>query len=215
MDPILRRSSFFYLTTLSIYMGALGNHLTDDPWPSFHVIPLFMPAYLLAAIVSSEKGESYAFLRTLPVADRRIVRTKFGLILASSVVYWLFMTITALARADEGVTDASTLIYVTLVCGATLLLSLCCQLSIWRFGYARPTGVTVVFIALCVVLALIHTVGLKRNPEWPIVTRLGSIAWLAGSPWLSNAVFAAAFLAAALWLMRVGVRAKERSEAAL
>lgn len=213
MDPILRRSAFYYLTTFSIYTGALGQHLTDDPWPSFHVIPLFMPAYLLTAIVVSEKDEAYAFLRTLPVADSRIVRTKFGLIFASALLYWLFMTIAALARADEGVTDTSTLIYVTLVCGTTLLLGLCWQISIWRFGYAWPTGVAAVFIGLSVILALVHTVGLKRNPDWPLVTSLGSITWLAATPWVSNAAFAAVFLAAAYWLLRVGVRVKERSEA--
>ena len=215
MDPILRRSSFFYLSTLVIYSGLLGKYLGVDPWPAFEVIPLFMPVYLAAAVLSSERGESYGFLRILPVTDRAIVRRKFGLILGAAAAYWLFMMLVALGRWSSGMSGPSTLVYVTLVCGCGLVLAACCQVGIWRFGLPVTTGVTVVFLAVSLLAAVVHTVGLRRRAGWPVLTQLAGVQWLAGAPWLSVAALAVLSVAVCWGLMRAGIRVKVSSEACL
>jgi len=215
MDPIIRRSSFYYLSTLVIFSGMLGNYLGVDPWPAFEVIPLFMPVYLAAAVLASERGESYGFLRTLPVTDRAIVRRKFGLILGLAAAYWLFMMLVALARRDSGVTGPSTLVYVTLVCGYGLLLAGCCQVGIWRFGLSVATGGIAACMGVSLVVAIAHTIALRRRPGWPVLTQLAGVQWLAGIPWVSVVALVGLSVAVFWGLMRLGVRAKASSEACL
>ena len=215
MDPIVRRSSFFYLSTLVIFSAVLGKYLGVDPWPAFEVIPLFMPVYLAAAVLSSERGESYGFLRMLPVTDRAIVRRKFGLILGAAAAYWLFMMLVALARWSSGVSGPSTLVYVTLVCGYGLVLGACCQIGIWRFGLSVTTGVIAAFLGVSLVVTIVHTAGLRYRQDWPVLTRLAGLQWLAGAPWLSVVVLAGLSLAVFWGLMRLGIRVKASSEAYL
>ncbi|MEW5984194.1 MAG: hypothetical protein AB1806_17720 [Acidobacteriota bacterium] len=215
MDPILRRSSFYYMTTFVIFNGILGRFLGRDPWPAFEAIPLLMPVYLMSAVLFSEAGESYAFLRTLPVRDGRIVGTKFALIGLSTTLYWIGMMTIALGRMDEGVSSPSTLVYVTIVCAGGLLLASGLQLAIWSFGRAKVVGPAVVIGGLNLVLVIVHTASLRRTPDWPVFAHTWPIDWMGRMPWLSVPALTALAAIAAVWLMRVGVRVKEHSEAAL
>lgn len=215
MDPILVRSVFFYVSTFVIYAFVLGRFLGRDAWPAFEAIPLLMPVYLVAAVMSSEGGESYAFLRTLPVRDRRIVGTKFLLIGASAALYWLGMTGIALGRMAEGVSDPATLVYVTIVCAGGLLLAASLQVAIWWFGHARVMGPALAIGGLNLLFVLVHTASLRRSPGWPVFAHLAPIEWMGRAPWLSVPVLAGLAAAAAVWLMHVGVRVKQRSEACL
>ena len=54
MDPILRRSSFFYVTALITYMGLMGRFMLTRDWPAFEVIPLFLPVWLISGWLASE-----------------------------------------------------------------------------------------------------------------------------------------------------------------
>ena len=98
MDPILRRTLVWYLLHLMTYSVTMGRFLLTELWPAFEVLPLFVTVWLTSSVLFSEREESYAFLRTLPVTDRAIVRTKFRLMLAMGAVYWLAMEGVALAR---------------------------------------------------------------------------------------------------------------------
>jgi hypothetical protein len=212
MDPILRRGLFFYLSTFVVFSGVLGRYLGSDRWPAIEVIPLLMPVYLLTGVLLSEKGEIYAFLRTLPIAERSIVRRKFGLILAFASAYWLFMMAIAFARLAEGVSGPSTLVYITVISGCGLVLGACTQVGIWRFGHSKTAGVVVVLLALNLTLAVVHTARLKRDPDWPVLVRLGAIDWMGGAPWTSVTLVAAVAFAAAYGLMRIGLKVKQSSE---
>jgi hypothetical protein len=215
MDPLLRRSSFFYVTTLLTYMAVMGRFMLTRDWPVFEVIPLFLPVWLISGMLASEHDERYAFLRTLPLTDRAVVRTKFTLILCFVSVAWLLMTAVALARMGDGVATTSTLVYVTLVCVSALLVGALYQIGIWRFGIPVMFPVIGVSAAAGLVLALFHVANLKYKDDWPALSQLGPVEWLGGAPWISSAVI----LALALWayraLMRLGVRVKAASEAHL
>lgn len=215
MDPILRRSSFYYVTSFLTYLVVMGRYMLTRDWPAFEIIPLFMPVWLLSAMMASESDERYAFLRTLPVPDRTVVRTKFVLILSSAAFQWTLMTWAALARMDDSVAEPSTLVYLTLVCLFGMISAAGYQIGIWRLGFASMKPVLLVTIIAGIALIIVHLASLKRVDDWPALSQFGAVEWLGGAPWISSAVLIAVALLAFRALMRVGVRVKAASEAHL
>jgi len=215
MDPIVRRSLGLYLAHVVTWSGILGRYLAVREWPAFEIIPLFMPVWLAGSVVFAERNESYGFLRTLPMTDGRIARTKFGLILGTAVLYWLFMVAAALIRRDSTLTMPATLVYITIVSGCGLLIGACFLLLVWRFGASTVTVVGIVFMILGMALTLVHTASLMSTPGWPALTRTGAVEWLAGAPWLSIPAVGGLALLAFFGLLRAGIRVKASSEACL
>ena len=215
MNPIFRRSSFFYVTSTITYLGVMGRYLVTRDWTAFEVIPLFMPIWLVSGMLASESDEQYAYLRTLPVADSRVVKAKFALILGSAAVQWTLMTGVAVARMDEGISGPSTVVYLAIVCGAGMLAASGCQIAVWRFGFAAVKTWAIAGIAASLALAVIHTANLKYHDGWPILSQTRMLEWLARGPWIASAVVFALTLVAFRGLVRVGVRIKAASEAHL
>jgi hypothetical protein len=215
MDPIFRRSSFFYVTALCTYLVLMGRYLLTRDFPVFEVIPLFLPVWLLSAMFASEHDERYAFLRTLPVSDERVARIKFRLILSAVTVNWAVMMAAAAFRLRDAVAGPSTFVYLTLVVAVALLLAACYQIGIWRFGFSVMSVAIGVSVAAGLVLVIVHMASLKYNDSWPAVSRLSAVAWLGGSPWLSSAGIATIALVVFSRLLRLGVRIKVSSEAHL
>jgi ABC-2 family transporter protein len=215
MDPILRRSSFYYVTSAITYLSVMGRYFLTRDWPVFEIIPLFMPVWLLSAMMASESDERYTFLRTLPVPDRAVVRTKFTLILLSAAFQWTLMVGAAFARMDEGIAGPWTLVYLTLLCVFGLLSVAGFQIGVWRFGYSAMKPVLIVTIIVGILAIIIHLASLKTSDDWPALSQSGVVEWLARAPWLSSAVLFALALVAYRGLMRLGVRVKAASEAHL
>jgi hypothetical protein len=188
--------------------------LTRD-WPVFEILPLFVPIWILGALFASESDECYAFLRMLPVPDRRVARTKFTLILSIVAVQWLLMITAALTRMDEGIAEPPTLVYVTMICAFALLVAAGYQIAVWRFGLSTMRVVLGVSIAAGIAMAIIHLTSLKRLETWPALSQTGLVEWLGGAPWISSAVLIALALLAFRALLHVGVRVKSASEAHL
>jgi hypothetical protein len=215
MDPIFRRSAVLYVSHLLTYSVLMGRFMITRDWTAFEIIPLFMPVWLASAVLFSERDESYAFLRTLPVPDRAVARTKFRLILSSAVIQWLLMVGAALLRRGDGVSGPSTLVYVTLICACALLVAGCFQVGVWRYGTSAMTGVIGGFMGLGLVLIILHMISLKRIDSWPAFSQAALVQWLGRAPWVSSVVLAALALWAFHWVARAGVRVKASSEACL
>ena len=215
MNPIFRRSSFYYWTSLGMYLALMGRYFVTRDWTAFEIIPLFMPIWLAAAVMASEHDESYAFLRTLAVTDRAIVRSKFGAILMSAAVQWSVMVAVSMLRRHDAAADPSTLVYLTLVGAVALVAAGWLQIGIWRHGFPAMKPVLVVFMAGGIVVILLHMAGLKQVEAWPVLSRLRLVEWLGGAPWVSSAALAAAALVAFHRTMTIGVRVKASSEACL
>jgi hypothetical protein len=193
----------------------MGRFMLTRDWTAFELIPLFLPVWLISGMLASEHNERYAFLRTLPLTDGAVARTKFTLILSFVGVAWLSMTAVALLRRGDGIATPSTLVYVTLVCASALLVGALYQIAIWRFGIPVMFPVIGASVAAGLVLAVVHLANLKYHDEWPALSQVGLVEWLGRAPWISSAVI----LALALWayhaLMQLGVRVKAASEAHL
>lgn len=215
MNPICRRSSFFYVTAALTYLGIMGRYMLTRDWPVFEIIPLFMPIWLISAMLASEDGERYAFLRMLPVPDRDVARAKLTLLLASAGCQWMLMTAAALSRMGEGIAGPSTLVYLTMVCAFGLLAAAGLQIGIWRYGLSTMKPVIVVCIVAGIVLTILHLASLKNVSDWPVFSQLGLVEWLGGAPWISSVTLMAMALFAFRVLGRIGVRVKAASEAHL
>jgi hypothetical protein len=214
MVPIIRRSSFFYLTHLATFSGGLLWLFCE--WRAFEVVSLFIPIWLSSSVLFSEHNESYAFLRTLPVTDRAIVRAKFGILLSASAAYWLAVTGLTIALSDRMGVGYPTGVFVTLTWGASLLLAALWQIAIWRFGQPLMTWFIVAFMAWYLVAGIPPYINfitsLRRGEGFSEST---AILWLAETPGITLALTIAVVLAAFYGLMQVGVRIKRSSEACL
>jgi hypothetical protein len=215
MNPVYRRSTKFYLWSALTYLAIMGRYMITRDWPVFEIIPIFMPIWLVSALVASEDDERYAFLRVLPVPDGDIARAKLVLLLGSAALQWVLMTGAALARMDEGIADPSTLVYLTLVCAFGLLVAAGYQIAIWRYGISRMKPVLIASIVAGIALAIIHLASLKNVDGWPALGQSGLVEWLGGAPWISITILVALALLAYRTLMRVGLRVKAESEAHL
>jgi hypothetical protein len=215
MNPILRRSSFFYVTSALTYLAIMGRYLVTRDWTAFEIIPLFMPVWLVSALLASEDGERYAFLRTLPVPDREVVRTKLGLVLASAAFQWVMMIGTALARTGDGIAGPPTIVYLTGICSFGLLAAAAFQIAIWRHGVSWMKPIMIGAIIAGIVLVIIHLASLKNVDAWPALSEVGLVEWLGGAPWVSSAAVIVVALLAFRRLTRVGIRVKAASEAHL
>jgi hypothetical protein len=215
MNPIFRRCSLFYASSALTYLSVMGRYLVTRDWTAFEVIPLFMPIWLLSALLWSEDNERYAFLRMLPVPDSDVARLKLALILLSALFQWTLLMAVAAARMGEGIAGPSTLVYLTILGAIGLLTTAAGQVAIWRFGLSTMKPVLVASIAGGIVLAILHLASLKNIDTWPVLSEVGPVGWLGGAPWISSAVLIAMALLAFRALMRVGVRVKAANEAHL
>jgi hypothetical protein len=215
MNPIVRRSSFYYLTSAVTYLAIMGRYLVTRDWSAFEIIPLFMPIWMLSALLASESDERYAFLRTLPVRDADVVTAKVVLILGAAAFPWTLMTMAAVVRMPDGAAAPATLVYLSLIAVAGLWTTLAYQIAIWRFGFAAMRFVIVATIVAAILLVLAHLASLKNVDTWPVLSELGFIGWLGRAPWISSLVLGVLALIGVRALARVGVRVKAASEAHL
>src|SRR4030042_4298146 len=94
MWPIIRRNAFWYFTHLMTFGFPLYNFVFNEGRRGYIVfLTLMAPVWLCSAVLWSERQESYAFLRMLPVRDGAIAQAKLRLGLAGVFVYWLLLTL--------------------------------------------------------------------------------------------------------------------------
>ena len=213
MSAILRKSSFFFITHLGTFcLPALSMLWSGRNRGVLAVMALWVPVWLSSSVLWSERQESYAFLRMLPVTDRQIVRAKLGLALGFAFIYWLLLAI--LVRWAWGSTPeyAGYMALVNLTCSLALVLAAGWYVFAWRFSRAALAAGVMAFVAI-VILAT-WSVNVKS------LIRTGGIGTLvprrlAEGFWTYQAGLVVLALAAYYRLMRLAVRVKQRSEASI
>lgn len=210
MSAILRKSSFFYVTHLCTFsIPGLAMLLAHENRGMLSVLALWVPVWLSSSVLWSERQESYAFLRSLPVTDREIVRTKFGLALGFAVIYWLILSL--FIRGAWGSTPeyAGYMALASLTCAIAIILAAGWYIFSWRFG---PSALTVGVMAFVIIVILATWIADVRR-----MVRTGGIGilaprWLAEDPWIYQAGVFVIALAAFYGLLRLAVRVKIKSE---
>jgi hypothetical protein len=211
MFAIARKTSFFFLTHLGTFT-LWAMPLLKGKGGVLSIMAIAVPAWLSSSVLFSERMESYAFLRTLPVTDRQVVRTKFGLALAAAFVYWLILSLLVLSVWGSTWEYPAYMALVNLTCAISLPLVACWYIFHWRFGVSALTVSVVAFMVIDLASAFIVNVD-RRN--WVGAPGIPVACWLAERPWyLQLYLFLLAF-AAYYGLMEVAVRVKAKSEACL
>jgi len=206
MLAIVRRSSFFYVTHFLTYvMMSLVETVAGRRGIAVFIVSMAF-IWLPSSVLWSERNESYAFLRLLPVRDRDVVRAKLLLGLGAAAVYWLWLSLLALAAwgATPGFFARFSLI--TVVASSWPPLVALCYMGIWQRG-AR--AMTFPLLTLMVV-AFIGAVGFGR-----IILSPGRGDVLLGRisvPWPLLLLLPAAGLALFLLLARVAPRIKWKND---
>ncbi len=196
MLSIIRRSSFFYIThflTFSL-MPLVGSRGAV----------LFVFIWLPSSVLWSERGESYAFLRQLPIRDRDVVRAKLGLGLGAVIAYWAWLTLLALVDRGASAQFFARFSLINLLASAWPPLVACCYLGVWRLGARGMTFPLLTMMGVGAVIAL----GLEMR----YFPRRGSAAGLAAAPWPLQVLLPLVGLALFLWLARLGPRVKREND---
>ncbi len=212
MHPIARKTSFFFLTHLCTFCAPGWPALLKGKGGILSMMAIFVPAWLSGSVLWSEMQESYRFLRVLPVTDREIVRTKFGLALAAAFVYWLLMSL--FVSWAWGSTDeySAYMALINLTCTLSLPLVAFWYIFGWRFGTPALTVGVIAFIVCDVIGTFV--VNVDRG-NWVGAPGIPAARWLAEGPWYLQLFLFVTALAAYYGLMQVAVRVKAKSEACL
>jgi len=139
---IIRRNAFWYFTHLITFGFPLFNFVFNEGRRGYLVYLTFMaPVWLCSSVLWSERIESYAFLRMLPVRDGDIARAKLRLGLAAVVVYWLLLLLYSLLAWGASPAFAGRLLLdqhhdrrLADACHPQLPR----RLAVWRPGHDRP-----------------------------------------------------------------------------
>jgi hypothetical protein len=212
MFTIARKTSFFFLTHLCTFCAPAWPALLKGKGGILSMMAIFVPAWLSSSVLWSEKQESYALLRMLPVTDREIVHTKFGLALAAAFVYWLILSLFVWWAWGSTWEYSAYMALVNLTCAFSLPLVACWYIFSWRFGVSALTVGVLAFLVLDMIATFIINVD---RGNWVGAPGIPIVRWLAEVPWyLQLFLFLMAF-AAYYGLMEVAVRVKAKSEACL
>jgi hypothetical protein len=212
MFTIARKTSFFYFTHLCTFCVPAWPALLKGKGGIISMLALWVPAWLSSSVLWSEKQESNAFLRMLPVTDREIVRTKFGLALAAAFVYWLILALFTWWAWDSTWEYPMYMALANLTCAISLPLVACWYIFSWRFGVSALTQTVMAFLVIDLATTFVVNVD-RRN--WVGAPGIPVARWLAEGPWYLQLCLFLIALAAYYGLMQVAVRVKQKSEASL
>ncbi len=212
MFAIARKTSFFYFTHLCTFCVPAWPALLKGKGGILSMMALFVPAWLSSSVLWSERQESYAFLRMLPVTDQEVVRAKFGLPLVAAIVYWLILAVMVGWAWDSTDEYSAYMALVNLACAVSLPLAACWYILSWRFGVSALTVGVVAFLVIDIILSFVLNVDRRA---WVGAPGIPMVRWLADGPWYWQACLFLAAFAAYYGLMRVATRVKAKSDAYL
>ena len=212
MFVIVRKTSFFFFTHLCTFSVPAVVLLEGGKGGVLSMMAIFIPAWLSSSVLFSERMESYAFLRMLPVTDREIVRAKFGLVLAATLAYWLISSLLVHAEWSGTWEYPAYRALANMSCAVSLPLAACWYILSWRFGISALTVGVVSFVVLDIITTFIVNVD---HRQWVGAPGVPGVRWLAEGPWYLQLFLFLAALAAYYGLMRVAIRVKAKSEACL
>lgn len=161
----------------------------------------------MRSVLWSERQESYAFLRMLPVRDRDIVRAKLKLGLVGALIYWLLLSLYTLLAWGASGAFFGLFSLINIVIAVSLLLVTLCYLGVWRFGARAMTVPILVFMGISIITVFVSGIRLWRDHD------LGT--GLRAAPWPLQVFLPVAALVLWGFLFRAAPRIKWTNEAHL
>ncbi len=210
MAPIMFNRSFFYFSHL-VTFSCIGLPLVNNRIGVIPVMAMLIPVWVSSTVLFSEKEESYGFLRSLPVTDREIVRTKFTLAAMAVLVYWLLMTAVTVQFCRGTTILAYNMALVEIAAIVSLIAAACWFIGMWLFGGGIMTIVILVFMFLGIAGALLFRFG-NSSDQWCTAYDVIFVDLLAGAPWYIDGLVLLLGLLCYYALMRLAVNVKRASE---
>jgi len=208
MLTVIRGNAFWYLSHLATFGVAVVPAVFDRGrrGPLFYMI-LLAPVWLASSVLWSERNESYAFLRMLPVRDGDIARAKLKLGLGAVVLYWVLLSLLTLLVWGTSPAFFARFSLINLVCAASLPLVALCYLGVWRYGARAMTIPILVFMAITFFSVMGGGIARWRGSDFG--------QGLAAAPWPLQVLGPAAAFLVWLLLARAAPRIKRDNEAHL
>jgi hypothetical protein len=185
---------------MPLYMAIAGRRANIV----FLVLLAFV--WLASSVFWSERNESYAFLRLLPVSDRDVVRAKLILGITAVLAYWAWLVLLALLAWGLSPEFFARFSLINLVASAWSPLVALCYLGIWRIGARAMKFPLVILTAafLIVLLPVAHRFFPPRYGDFGLGLR--------AAPWYVQVLLPMAGLAVFLFLARKAVRIKRNND---
>lgn len=208
MLTVIRGNAFWYLSHLATFGVAVVPAVFDRGrrGPLFYMI-LLAPVWLASSVLWSERNESYAFLRMLPVRDGDIARAKLKLGLLAVFVYWIILSFLTFLVWGTSPVFFGRFSLINLVCSASLPLVALCYLGVWRYGARAMTVPILVLMAISFFNVMGIYLKWRRGSDFDYP--------LGAAPWLLQVLAPAAAFLAWLLLARAAPRIKRDNEAHL
>jgi hypothetical protein len=200
-------------------IGGWMTYLFDRGGRALHPQAAYMIGFFLlvgvcGSLINRELNEhtskAYAFLRTLPVTDRKIVTAKFSLALFDTCLCWSLFLVTMFLFEGSPAQYATHTVYVTLWGLLALFIAALWQIGIYRFGMGK-TAITLTILLLFIFLPL----SLILDQAFEFENTLGFPPYvhaLATMHWSVWPVLVGAALLLYCGLLRLAVRIKRTSE---
>jgi hypothetical protein len=206
MRSIIVKSSFFYITHFVTFSAMPFYGAIAGRRGSTVLFALLAFVWLASSVFWSERSESYAFLRLLPVRDRDVVRAKLALGLVAAFVYWAWLVLLALVSWGVSTEFFARFSLLNLVGSAWPPLVALCYLGIWRRG-AR----TVAFPFLTLMAAFLIVLLPVANRFFP--PRYGDLGLgLKAAPWFVQVLLPVMGVGVFLVLARMAPRIKRNND---
>lgn len=201
MRSIMRKSSFFYVTHFMTYSWMPLYLVLANKRVNIVFVTLMAFLWLPSSVLWSERSESYAFLRMLPVSDRDIVRAKLGLGLGAVLAYWGWLSLLTMISWGFSADFFARFSLINLASSAWPPLMAFCYLGVWRFGARAMTVPILGFMGI----SFFSIIGFDvKNGDFDL--------GLTAAPWPMQVLPPAAGLAIFFLLARLGPRVMRRND---
>lgn len=208
MLRLLRSNSFFFFTHLSTFVVGGVAPFAKGKTGFFPAMALLVPAWLTSSVLWSEREESPAFLRILPITDREVALSRFCRMFLATSVYWLILFSAATYIGNARGDFASNFALMNLCCVLGFLLACTWYIAIWRFGVSALTPVMVTYVLLNVIASILLNVDFSSG-DWAGAQGMALIRWLAGFPWYLDLLLLLPAGLTSYWILQVAVRTRE------
>ncbi len=208
MLSIIRKNGWLYVSHMMTFSAMAILSLSRGRPHLVAVMAILAPIWLASSVLWSEREDSSAFLRTLPITDREVARAKFTLLLIAAGVYWLILFAVARTHAGPVGSMVPGLGFVTMSVVVGLIAGALVYVGIWFFGQTPMTVLVVLFSGVGVLAAI------ATASRAGIAVLDGTSPGLGiGTPWYAVVAVLALGLLAYYGLMEVAVRVRRLGEA--
>ena len=216
MFQLMKKNSSYLIQLLVLLpILALAWFIKTRPLSSYQIFMggMWMILAVLGGAINGEmiedKMKGYAFLRTLPIKDKDVVKSKFLMAGVTAALIVVFLNIMLLFLSGPAYLFSLGRISILVFAGFVLLLVACLYILAFRIGFSRFIKIAWATFFILILTPILIMEFVLRKLDGDYVRIIESVVSL---PWPVWAVLVAGFLAVYYGLMTLAVKAKEAAK---